>query len=521
MIKYDIAALTNGRRGRTILNPIEERLGTVRTYTKLLRKLVRDLAAEVRIGIIPAYRVDRMFRDTDENTFQNIRALSIALTRTASATAERILRLEAIRHTDTFADEARKALGIDITSIVRQEDLDDYLRTAVTRNTSLIKSLSDDVVKRVEQTVLQNEIAGRSVKDLKKALVEQLGITDRRAQLIARDQTAKLNSDMNAIRQKQAGIDKYQWTTSQDERVRSLHVGISGREYRWGEQTGAEGGLPPGQPIQCRCTARGIVEFDKPLKNVAPAPVQTMPPVPRATPGVSIDPVAAITAARIAKRVLTTPAKTVATKRSTAVIVAEAEAAAKTHVVTNGLKTKKEYLTAIDAATGETVDQMTSGKKNFVAISPALLSVIRDETRQIIVHHNHPGSSSFSPQDLSLLYRFKGTKGIWAHGHNGSSYYAERGSVAYSDWQYKSLDKTLKALVTAKLDNLPPSGAAPGQHELNKRKYEDWNAVYYHVIAAALDAKKIIKYRAELKGASKWAAKRLQSEITDLIGKLK
>jgi uncharacterized protein with gpF-like domain len=83
-------------------------------------------------------------------------------------------------------------------------------------------------------------------------LQEQFGITDRRAK-IARDQTSKLNSDLNKIRQQQAGVTTY--------KVRERQRKLDGKSYKWGEATGVENGLPPGQPINCRCLARRIVEF--------------------------------------------------------------------------------------------------------------------------------------------------------------------------------------------------------------------------------------------------------------------
>lgn len=264
MIRYRITELTPKRPGkgaRIVLAPIEDSRVTYLAYIKALRAMNRALISEVRTGIIPAYRVDRLTVDVDRNTFRRIRELAAMLARTATETVERVLGLEARRHTERFMDEAREAFGIDLSAIVQAEDLDEYLRVAVARNTSLITSLSEDMVKRVEQTVIANEMNGRSVAALKKALVEQFGIVDRRAQLIARDQTAKLNSDMNRIRQTQAGIESYEWSTSHDERVRPLHQGLDGDQYKWGERTGAEDGLPPGQPIQCRCVARGVVEF--------------------------------------------------------------------------------------------------------------------------------------------------------------------------------------------------------------------------------------------------------------------
>ena len=66
---------------------------------------------------------------------------------------------------------------------------------------------------------------------------------------------------------KQAGIEKYTWRTSQDELVRPRHARLEGNVYRYGEPTGAEDGLPPGQPIQCRCVAQAIVSFGDPEES--------------------------------------------------------------------------------------------------------------------------------------------------------------------------------------------------------------------------------------------------------------
>ena len=57
-------------------------------------------------------------------------------------------------------------------------------------------------------------------------------------------------------------MTSYTWMTSRDERVRPRHKELDGKEYEYGKPTGAEDGLPPGQPIMCRCVARGIVEID-------------------------------------------------------------------------------------------------------------------------------------------------------------------------------------------------------------------------------------------------------------------
>ena len=534
MLKYNLASLAASAGvlapgTRVKLQPIDYRNSTQTAYLKAERVMLKAIAAEVRQTLIPAAQADkrrRLTRDVDQSSFDQLRALSATMARISGDMVERVLRLESIRHTETFRDEARRALGLDLSAIVRQEDLDDYLKTAMARNTSLIKSQADDVVKRIEQAIIQNELAGRSVKDLKAVLVDQLGIADRRAQLIARDQTAKLNSDMNRIRQEQAGIESYEWVTSGDERVRPLHKGLSGNEYSWGQPTGAEGGLPPGQPIQCRCIASAIVDFNVGLKKKRSG----------STPGpaVAILPTAAKVARRATRKVAPGPAmpaivpapmsaeaKAAAARTSLVARIAKLDDEAKDYVLTLGKKDGKEHLSAYDSVLGLPVSQITSGKKSHVAFTPELVAVIRNPGSSIVIHHNHPGSSSFSPQDLDVMTKYPGVKGIWAHGHNGSSYYAEKGTVQYETWRYTSTQKALTKMVQAKVDALPASGSAPDQHKKNVQVVDDWNAIFYHVIALAIDAQKRIKYQATLVGKTAEAAERLKDEIAELLERLK
>lgn len=270
MLRYSIAKLADRPKGtKAELQPIEPRLSSEKQYYAALRSMLAQIATETRESIIPAYeaeikqkRAQRTYTgDAGREWFMRIHAAVQRVQRVATDMVERILGLEAQRHTDEFMATAKRALGIDLRAVVRQEDLEDYLSAAVGRNASLIKSLADDMVKRIEQTVYENGIAGNSVTTLRKTLQEQFGIGDKRAKLIARDQMSKFNADLTRLRQQQAGITEYVWKTSRDERVRERHRQLEGKTYKWGEATGAENGLPPGQPVNCRCSARGIVVF--------------------------------------------------------------------------------------------------------------------------------------------------------------------------------------------------------------------------------------------------------------------
>lgn len=268
MIRYRLASLVEHRRkGSSALLPvITGTLAAEREYLKALRVILREMARETRKRIVPLAVVEiqasrAIVRDADRSWFRRLLEMSIDLAISAEGMVGRILGLEAERHTKRFMETAKQTLGIDLAAVVRQEDLGGYLQAAATRNAALIKGLADEMVKRVQETVTRAVINGMPVAELRKELTRQFHFGDNRARLIARDQVAKLNSDLNKIRHQQAGLSEYRWRTSADERVRPRHRDLEGKVYKYGEPTGAEEGLPPGQPIQCRCIAQAIVTF--------------------------------------------------------------------------------------------------------------------------------------------------------------------------------------------------------------------------------------------------------------------
>lgn len=249
MKKYKLNRLVKRADGTEVILPaIEESAGGKAAYLQALRKMLRELRAHARTA------TDRLNLDT-------LAHIATSLATVAERTVNRILSLEAQRHTDTFIATARRALGVDLRAVVRQEDIGDHLRLAAMRNGALIKSLAEDTVRRVELAVVENLIAGNSAETLRKQLVKDFGIAGSRAKLIASNEMSSLNADLNRIRHEQAGVTEYRWTTSRDERVRERHKVLEGKVYRYGEATGAEGGLPPGKPIRCRCVARAVVQF--------------------------------------------------------------------------------------------------------------------------------------------------------------------------------------------------------------------------------------------------------------------
>lgn len=93
-------------------------------------------------------------------------------------------------------------------------------------------------------------------KELSKKLQERADVSKSRAELIARDQTLKLNGAINQAKQTELGIDGYIWNTSNDEKVRKSHKALAGQEFSWSAPPDVG---HPGQDIQCRCVAIPII----------------------------------------------------------------------------------------------------------------------------------------------------------------------------------------------------------------------------------------------------------------------
>jgi len=138
--------------------------------------------------------------------------------------------------------------------------LDELRSLFVRENVRLIKTIPDQYFDRIDGIITRGIRQGKHVGEVGKELQKAVGISRNRAKFIARDQTAKLNAEMQGIRQVSVGIKKYEWSTSEDERVRPSHASKNNRKYKWSDPP-ATG--HPGEDYQCRCVAIPVVEPPK------------------------------------------------------------------------------------------------------------------------------------------------------------------------------------------------------------------------------------------------------------------
>jgi len=127
----------------------------------------------------------------------------------------------------------------------------------VAANTSLIKNMPQQYLTQVDAVVRAGVAQGVGVKGLAKELAKIEGIDKRRAELIASDQIGKANASLSQYRQKDLGIEEYEWSSSNDSRVRPTHAEAEGKIFRWDTPPASTGGHP-GYPVRCRCTALAV-----------------------------------------------------------------------------------------------------------------------------------------------------------------------------------------------------------------------------------------------------------------------
>ena len=154
---------------------------------------------------------------------------------------------------DRLTVAIKNAIGVDVGHLLHANGpLLSAMKDATTDNIALITSIPEKYFGRVEQTLTDGWTSGLRWESMVDQIADDGRITENRAKLIARDQTAKMNSAFNQERQQQVGIEKYEWSTSEDERVRDSHAELDGQIFSWDDPPIVDGEkVNPGEAIQC------------------------------------------------------------------------------------------------------------------------------------------------------------------------------------------------------------------------------------------------------------------------------
>ena len=273
------------RRGRLMANPppVRPRVKDAKAYERALRTEYFDpVVARYKAALAQAESANDAWRAMNRavlslNTLPPADVLPVV--------AEHLARMEAY-HRARIIKTFQAALGVDVAPFLTTEPALTFMRNKVVENVGLIKTIGPrfhgGLSKRLREELAEAPFDKQRLNALLRDEYKSSGYNLRR---LTRDQTSKTIGGLTEVRQTQLGVEKYEWITSGDNRVRRSHANNNGLFFEWANppETGH-----PGSEIQCRCI--GIADVTSATRQrlggkpetleevMAPAPDAPLPP---------------------------------------------------------------------------------------------------------------------------------------------------------------------------------------------------------------------------------------------------
>lgn len=221
------------------------------TYATQLRKIARQVADLIRtIGPVDPQQVIRTLQEYAK-----------ILDPWAKATAGRMIAEVARRDEKAWFDASR-AIGRSLGQELFSAPLGTEVQRLVADQVGLITSLPLEAAQRVQRLAIEAAPAGKRYQELVPEILKTGPITVNRATLIARTETAKVQSAITQVRAKYVGSEAYVWRTARDRDVRPAHKRLEGKVFKWDDPPIAEENGDrhhPGCFPNCRCYSEPIL----------------------------------------------------------------------------------------------------------------------------------------------------------------------------------------------------------------------------------------------------------------------
>jgi len=246
------------------LTPVRIPKGPDVKYRKELNILVKKLVEQTNTLLLPALKslepqyVNDAYAVELEKIIEDMQRAFVGLDVNSKIVANQFVNATDQANRQRFYNSVENTIGVDLSNVIRNEDLTDVLIASTRENVSLIRSIPEQYFKQIESIIWTETTQGSTARSMIKQIKKVGGVTTKRARLIARDQTAKINSALTQQRSQNLGIEEYVWRTAGDKRVRPTHVTKNGKVFRWDSPPKDTG--HPGHDIQCRCVAQSIIK---------------------------------------------------------------------------------------------------------------------------------------------------------------------------------------------------------------------------------------------------------------------
>ena len=150
---------------------------------------------------------------------------------------------------------------VEMTPFIEDELRENYINNIDT----YISKWSEEAVERLRERMQEEVTAGFRADHMMKVIQAEAGVSANKAKFLARQETSLMVSNYREARYKEAGLERYRWSTSHDTRVRPRHKELSGHVFDWSnppvvdEVTGRK--AHPGEDFGCRCVAIPILRM--------------------------------------------------------------------------------------------------------------------------------------------------------------------------------------------------------------------------------------------------------------------
>nr|DAP79016.1 MAG TPA: Minor capsid component [Caudoviricetes sp.] len=248
-----------------ILSPIMPNLGVEAAYRKSLKKLLAEMRKDVQ-SLIDSHYPKGLAQDGFSDGLQAaIRRLFRYWFNRLETLAPEIAGAflhRSMSHTDKAFLSALRSAGLTVR-FTQTEATRRAFDVALSGNVGLIRSIGQQYLSRVEDSVWRSVNAGYTMSQLSKELRKDFGVSERRAAFIARDQTNKAKAVIEKARRQELGITEAIWLHSHaGKEPRPSHVAANGKRFDVSKGMYLDGKwVQPGEEINCRCSSRAVIKW--------------------------------------------------------------------------------------------------------------------------------------------------------------------------------------------------------------------------------------------------------------------
>lgn len=267
------------RTKKKILKAVNYNAGNIKWYQRELLAEIRAMNDDVKRQILKIIRDNPLAEDSalamDANPVEMIKWLLDALAR---KWVDRFIN-KALPVSDVLIKKTVNAVDRGLLASARVEGLTinmqwtqamtEKVDAIIAENLALIRSIPEKYFTEVEGMVYRSVARGGDRKaladEIERNFGKRHGITRRRAEFIARDQTRKATSALSAARQQAAGIVEGEWVHSGGgNKPRHSHVkaGKERKRFKLSEGCLIDGEyIMPGQLPNCGCVWKPVLPF--------------------------------------------------------------------------------------------------------------------------------------------------------------------------------------------------------------------------------------------------------------------